>query len=716
MIAPMIHQKINAAYASIKMETPQGERYRTNGPDLQLLGMGNYIDLNVFVVRKDILQKTGYFDDELRGTVDYDLIWRITKATELQFFPFVGVNYTHHDDIQRITNTELLTWGGVVKNKNLIDWNKVGDKRKKGASIVLAVKDDSAAIRRNLSALVHNTPLDELREVVVVDAAASPATNSLLTSLTLIWSKITYIRSAESSDLALASNIGFANTTAERIIFLQEGTEVEPGWHEALINPRVESAKLVAPTHLYPNRTVYSAGLVFPDPAHKAFPVSFLRHHPAEDLSKLPKTYAVPSVVDGCVAVAAKLFTEFKGFSPLFDNGFETMDLAARINQNYPGSVYTSKESQVVNHHNRRGWINRNYTTFLDKWSGVPMADGEDLWKAAGFKVTGYNTDAQAHTVEKVLAPVLKKTDNRLRWAIKISSPADKSRFEWGDTYFAEALQQAIVRLGHEAVVDNRSSHVRPTSYLDDVVLTIQGLVPVEPQPGKINMLWVISHPEKITDKELKSYDIVYSAGVKWAEDAARRSGRLVNTLLQCTDATMFVPPKSIKPEFQDAILFVGNSRNVFRPIVRDSIDASLDLSVIGGRWEQYIDKKYIKHQLIANKDLPAAYGSSKIVLNDHWDDMRAWGFYSNRLFDASATGVPIISDNIEGAEKIFRGLVYCYKDTADLKQVVANYDDVFPPKEERLAIAAEIKRLHSFDARAEKLVRDAVEALTKHN
>ena len=38
-------------------------------------------------------------------------------------------------------------------------------------------------------------------------------------------------------------------------------------------------------------------------------------------------------------------------------------------------------------------------------------------------------------------------------------------------------------------------------------------------------------------------------------------------------------------------------------------------------------------------------YSSAKIVLNDHWPDMRAHGFLSNRLYDALACGAFVISD-----------------------------------------------------------------------
>ena len=43
------------------------------------------------------------------------------------------------------------------------------------------------------------------------------------------------------------------------------------------------------------------------------------------------------------------------------------------------------------------------------------------------------------------------------------------------------------------------------------------------------------------------------------------------------------------------------------------------------------------------------------MVLNDHWEDMRAEGFLSNRLFDAVASGARVVTDGpfVETAEHL---------------------------------------------------------------
>ena len=119
----------------------------------------------------------------------------------------------------------------------------------------------------------------------------------------------------------------------------------------------------------------------------------------------------------------------------------------------------------------------------------------------------------------------------------------------------------------------------------------------------------------------------------------------------QCTDPEIFKPYKDAKYHHQ--LLFVGNSRNVFRKALKYLIPTKYDLAVYGTLWEKFIDKKYIKAQYINNDEVYKYYSNADIVLNDHWDSMRENGFISNRIFDVLACNGFILIDNVDGLEKI---------------------------------------------------------------
>ena len=56
-------------------------------------------------------------------------------------------------------------------------------------------------------------------------------------------------------------------------------------------------------------------------------------------------------------------------------------------------------------------------------------------------------------------------------------------------------------------------------------------------------------------------------------------------------------------------------------------------------------DKTMVQDVFIENSQIPALYRSARVTLNDHWKDMLDYQFVNNRIFDALACGLPVISD-----------------------------------------------------------------------
>src|SRR5690606_5919930 len=138
--------------------------------------------------------------------------------------------------------------------------------------------------------------------------------------------------------------------------------------------------------------------------------------------------------------------------------------------------------------------------------------------------------------------------------------------------------------------------------------------------------------------------------------------------LLQCTDPELF--NLDVESREHHSVLFVGNSRKVFRQIVRDAMAANLPLAVFGTRWEEFLPEDVIKGTHIPNCELAGYYKAAGVVLNDHWETMRHYGFISNRLLDAAACGARIVTDRVDGLEAIFGPLVAIYERPEDLRRI----------------------------------------------
>jgi hypothetical protein len=300
---------------------------------------------------------------------------------------------------------------------------------------------------------------------------------------------------------------------------------------------------------------------------------------------------------------------------------------------------------------------------------------------------------------------------HKLRWAIKTPVPAGPGGQSWGDLYFAQEIAASLKKLGHEARVDLRTDVINSESADDDVILVLRGVERIRPQAGAINLLWVISHPSRISKHELKAFDAVFAASNSWAQKTTQKTGIQVTPLLQATNPEKFNPTLGL-PDSGHEVLFIGNTRNEFREVIKDCIEAGFSPAIYGKDWDRFVSQELIAGEFVSNDEVASKYRSAGIVLNDHWPDMAREGFYSNRLFDAVASGGRVVSDYVEGAEELFEGAVKTYSSTSELAMLCALENrGAWGSNEEIVARANRIGQIHSFDQRAKELVK-AVQGL----
>lgn len=293
-----------------------------------------------------------------------------------------------------------------------------------------------------------------------------------------------------------------------------------------------------------------------------------------------------------------------------------------------------------------------------------------------------------------------------LVWAIKISAPDDETSSRWGDTAFAQDLADALEQLGQVVSIHRLGAHPSPPSGRYDVVLVLRGLHRIEPLEGSLDYLWIISHPDAVDDDELAAgWNRVFAASMSW--DRSAEIG--AQPLLQAASARRFTPRRDDLDHYDRDVLFVGTSRGVERPVVRDAVAVGADLKIYGHDWDRFAPESAIGGDHLPFAEVPAAYSSARIVLNDHWEDMRRCGFLSNRLFDATFAGARVVSDSVPNMSEVFGDLVQTYVDLPDLTTLLTDRDR-WPSGAKRDAAIAELRLRHSFDARASTLLTDALE------
>ncbi len=305
--------------------------------------------------------------------------------------------------------------------------------------------------------------------------------------------------------------------------------------------------------------------------------------------------------------------------------------------------------------------------------------------------------------------------DGVLTWSLKTAAPAGPEGDGWGDVHFAAELAAALERLGQRVRIDRRDAHVRDDDVTDDVTLVVRGLDRVPPNPASVNLLWVISHPDDVADTELRSFDAVFAAGPAWAVQASERAGVPVRTLLQATDPSVFSPTaRSDSSADAGRVVFVGSTRGAARPLVAEAVALGVDLTVHGPGWDALVPTGSLGEPALGRAEVATAYASARVVLNDHWPDMAAGGFLSNRVFDVLAAGGVVVTDPVAGLSDVLDVPTLAVADRPGRLAELLDPAFPWPDGSERQAVATHVAAEHSFDARARVLLDAATAELAR--
>jgi glycosyltransferase involved in cell wall biosynthesis len=303
------------------------------------------------------------------------------------------------------------------------------------------------------------------------------------------------------------------------------------------------------------------------------------------------------------------------------------------------------------------------------------------------------------------------KPENRQKWptwragtkrslSIKISAPNLEEGVQWGDYHYAHSLGKCLEALGWTYQVDCQDRWYADTC---DVALVLRGRHRFQPErmPNTVNLQWIISHPDRVKGDEFNDYDHILVASSVFANKVMKVTGTPVSTLFQAGNA---ITANAGEPQaWARDLVFVGSSRNQKRDMVEWCYEQNLPLHLYGTGWEN--DPKaltLLKGDYVSNEELAGFYRSSRIVLNDHWPEMRSNGFISNRIFDACAAGTLVITDPVKGLEEVFGDTVVVAHNQKELAKQVRHY---MSHEEKRQSKAREANQIamgrHTFSHRA---------------
>ncbi|MGZ3647831.1 MAG: methyltransferase domain-containing protein, partial [Syntrophales bacterium] len=268
-------------------------------------------------------------------------------------------------------------------------------------------------------------------------------------------------------------------------------------------------------------------------------------------------------------------------------------------------------------------------------------------------------------------------------------------KLRWGDHWFGKELAESLSAEG--AVISGKEPKV---------LIHLHGIPINKIEEPTYNIVWIHSHPDMITPESLSLYDHIFCLSPQFLErlQIMGREGELL------IGGTAKRPPPRVKELSHDIVFVANGKQGTGRRIIHDLMSLGnrwIDrLEVRGEGWDGILPEKCIRGIYYDNQKLSDLYASSRVVLNDHHEDMRREGFLNPRILDVMASGGVVISDSLLDAKKILGEAILTYTSPAGLNQILHRLfaDNHYREQIKKLGLAN--AEAYSFKSVAQKIIQ----------
>ena len=383
-------------------------------------------------------------------------------------------------------------------------------------------------------------------------------------------------------------------------------------------------------------------------------PHGLQRHKRRSSYPALSATWRAQAVTAVAMLVRRDAFQQVGGFDEGYVYGAEDVDLCLRLA--HLGQIVVSGDAALFHYESasQRGEIremiriNRigNWRRFAERW-------GPTLNRTlTEQRLMGRGSPDRPSTV-----------------AITLTRNNPSSG--WGDYYTAHELGEAFEARGWRVIYAER--HQENWYEIDegvDLIVSLLDAFDVRKAPrGAYTIAWVRNWVERWIERPyLEAFDLVVASSNKAAAEIAERTRFDPKVVPLATNPERFAPGPPV-PTFEADYAFTGNNWGAGRDLIPMlEVRPGERLLVFGKGWESEPRvARYWRGHLDYGL-LPDLYRSVKLVLDDTAGPTLPYAFLNGRVFDALASGTLVLSDNREGSDEMFGGLLPTYETRAELR------------------------------------------------
>lgn len=258
----------------------------------------------------------------------------------------------------------------------------------------------------------------------------------------------------------------------------------------------------------------------------------------------------------------------------------------------------------------------------------------------------------------------------------------------WGDYIMAKNLKWELInKLGMNVVIDTLFDN---REYGAEKYFYMAGYDKFRVNPIKTNYLWIYSHPMQKTYLQ-NNFSKIFVASKNFMYQIEEELGSASRSKLYYLPQifvcnTELDTQNNNNSNYTYNISFIGNSRNVYRDSVKTILDGGYRLNIWGKGWSKIIPDEYqnkVSIKWINNSELRKVLRASKIIINDHWPDMRKEGFISMKTYEFMANKAFFITDKVMYVDEI--GQFVTYETNEELKSKLNYY--LSRPEERRIIV-----------------------------
>lgn len=295
-----------------------------------------------------------------------------------------------------LTSQQIESFRILKHQRATIDWQELKAKKRKKdkVSIVIPVYNQAELTEACVRSIFEYDD-EQILEVIAVDNGSDNQTKKILDELTSLFKSFSVISLSKNMNFSFGCNVGFSKSEGDYIVFLNNDIEVSEGWLSPLVS-RVKSEKYFAsqPLLLYPDNTIQSVGITFNE--NSCIGYGIYNGKPKNFVERIKNT-DFSAVTAACICVKATSFAEVEGFSPIYINGQEDIDLCFKLKR------YTSLMAKVVTtsvlvHHESKSEgrfdnVKPNRHIFVKRWASYINSDDTNHYKDDGVLISSAKVD-----------------------------------------------------------------------------------------------------------------------------------------------------------------------------------------------------------------------------------------------------------------------------------------------------------------------------------